>query len=253
MANDNHILPVDYHLFKTALNRFLAQYCGRDRRPAFLDIPTAYPALGTLTAAFPAIRAEFDRLTAARVALPEYHDVDRGEAKISAVTPARWSVYMLDVLGHRLDENRARCPETCRALGRVPGVVQAFFSVLDPGKSIPPHDGPYLGYLRYHLALRVPRVAPPSLIVKGQRYVWREGEGVLFDDSWPHAVENRSPEPRAVLIVDVRRPLPLVPRLVNDLCLWVARHTYGRGVARKVREFAATARPAVAEPTRRAA
>lgn len=251
VSNDYHILPVDYHIFKSALNGYLARHCGGDRRPAFHDIAAVYPALQSVTDSFPVIRAEFDRLLAERVALPAYHDIDQGEAKISNVTSAKWSVFMLELLGHRPEANRARCPGTCRALARVPGLVQAFFSVLDPRKSVPEHDGPYLGYLRYHLALRVPREKPPCLIVKGQRYVWKEGEAVLFDDSWPHAVENHSPDLRAVLIIDVLRPLPFVPRQVNRLFMWVARHTYGRKVARRVQEFAAA--PPPAEPARRAA
>lgn len=251
MANDTHILPVDYHIFKTALNNYLARHCGRDRRPAFHDIAKTYPALERVTAGYPVIRAEFDRLMADQVALPEYHDIDKGEAKISATTRQKWSVFMLELLGHRPEANRARCPETCRVLGRVPGLVQAFFSVLDPYKSVPEHDGPYLGYLRYHLALKVPPVKPPCLIVKGQRHVWKEGEAVLFDDSWPHAVENDSPGTRAVLIIDVRRPLPFLPRQVNNLFMWVARHTYGRQVMKKLQEFA-DAQPAGA-PSRKAA
>ena len=44
---------------------------------------------------------------------------------------------------------------------------------------------------------------------------------------------------RAVLIVDVRRPLPLVADLANRLLTDVlARHTYGRSVARKAEAFA---------------
>jgi aspartyl/asparaginyl beta-hydroxylase (cupin superfamily) len=251
VANDYHILPVDYHIFKTAVNGYLARHCGRDQRPAFHDVAKTYPALNEVTANFPAIRAEFDRLIADRVALPAYHEVDRGETKISATTGAKWSVFILELLGHRPELNRSRCPETCKVLGRVPGLLQAFFSVLDPHKSVPEHDGPYLGYLRYHLALKVPRVKPPSLIVKGQRHVWKEGEAVLFDDSWPHAVENHSPESRAVLIIDVMRPLPLVPRQINRFFMWVARHTYGKKVAKKVQEFAAAQQ--LAEPQPRAA
>ena len=30
------------------------------------------------------------------------------------------------------------------------------FSILAPGKRIPPHDGPYKGVLRYHLGLDGP-------------------------------------------------------------------------------------------------
>jgi hypothetical protein len=52
-----------------------------------------------------------------------------------------------------------------------------------------------------------------------------------------------------VLIIDVMRPLPFLPRQMNRFFMWVARHTYGRKVARKVREFAASP----AAPMRRAA
>jgi hypothetical protein len=52
---------------------------------------------------------------------------------------------------------------------------------------------------------------------------------------------NHSSELRAVLIVDVRRPLPLFADLVNRLVVDViARHTYGRALARKAEEFAST-------------
>jgi hypothetical protein len=42
-----------------------------------------------------------------------------------------------------------------------------------------------------------------------------------------------------VLIVDVRRPLPLLADLFNRfLTDVIARHTYGRAVARKAEDFA---------------
>ena len=56
-----------------------------------------------------------------------------------------------------------------------------------------------------------------------------------------HLVVNHSDELRAVLIVDVRRPLPLAADLVNRLLVdVVGRHTYGRSLARKAEEFAST-------------
>jgi aspartate beta-hydroxylase/beta-hydroxylase len=74
--------------------------------------------------------------------------------------------------------------------------------------------------------------------VAGRGYVWKEGEGVLFDDSWPHEVINRSREPRVVLIVDVPRPLPLVPRLVNGAVLWgFAAPAYAKSVIGKVDQY----------------
>ena len=44
----------------------------------------------------------------------------------------------------------------------IPNLFQAFFSILEPGKSIPAHEGPYCGYLRYHLGLIVPEESPPD-------------------------------------------------------------------------------------------
>jgi aspartyl/asparaginyl beta-hydroxylase (cupin superfamily) len=232
-------VKLDYHIFKSVANGFFGLFIGRKTRPTFFNIGEAYPELDRVTKAYPVIRREFDRLLAEWNELPQYHDVDPGERNISASTPKRWNVFMLEITGHRPAQNRACCPETCRVLEEVPHLIQAFFSILDPGKSVPEHEGPYLGYLRYHLGVRVPAKDPPKLIVNAQDYIWKEGEAVLFDDSWPHSVVNGSNELRAVLIVDVRRPMPLFADLCNRFVTDViARHTYGRSVARKAEAFA---------------
>lgn len=237
---------MDYHIFKTMVNNYLSPYVGGANRPTYFDVATAYPPLAEVTASFPIIRMEFERLRKEWAELPRYHDIDVGEKEISATTDKNWNVFMLEILGHKPEVNRACCPETCKVLAKVPNMIQAFFSILDPGKSIPEHEGPYLGFLRYHLALRVPRINPPKLIVNGKDHIWKEGEAVLFDDSFPHSVVNKSPEERAVLVVDVMRPLPFLPNALNWITMMVvARHTYGRKVARKAEEFAAASRAIV--------
>ncbi|MFT7772100.1 aspartyl/asparaginyl beta-hydroxylase domain-containing protein [Roseateles sp.] len=229
---------MDYHAPKRAVNHLLLHYAGHGQRPVFFDIDAVCPELRILEQAFPQIRAECDALLDGHVAMPRYHDINRPATEISATTAGDWKVYMLELLGHKPAGNRARCPDTCAALARVPHTLQAFFSVLDPGKSIPEHEGPYLGYLRYHLGIRVPRTHPPHICVAGQSYTWKEGEGVLFDDSWPHAVVNHADEPRIVLIVDLPRPLPLLPRLVNNLVLWgLAAPLYASKVMRKADRY----------------
>lgn len=232
-------MKVDYHIFKSAVNGYLGLHMDRKNRPTFFNVSETFPALDALTKAYPAIRKEFDRVVAEGLALPQYHEVDFGERAISDTTPNRWNVFMLECLGYQVAPNAARCPETMKALAGVPDMVQAFFSILDPGKSVPEHEGPYLGYLRYHLGLRVPTDSPPKIVVNGQDYVWKEGEGVLFDDSWPHKVVNDSKELRAVLIVDVRRPMPATANVVNKFVTdVVGRRFYGRPVARKAEAFA---------------
>ena len=226
---------MDYHGAKSAVNRFLLHYAGWDQRPVFFDIDAICPELHELERAYPKIRAELDALLEQHIDMPRYHEVNPPASEISASTEGAWKVFMLELLGQRPERNRAHCPATCAALEKVPGVLQAFFSVLEPGKSVPLHDGPYIGYLRYHLGVRVPKDDPPLIRVAGREYVWKEGEGVLFDDSWPHEVINHSREPRVVLIVDLPRPLPLVPRLVNNFVLWgVAAPSYAKKVIGKV-------------------
>jgi aspartate beta-hydroxylase/beta-hydroxylase len=112
--------------------------------------------------------------------------------------------------------------------------MQAFFSILDGGKSIPAHCGPYRGYLRYHLALVVPQNHPPSIRVKDQHYTWQEGSGVLFDDSWDHEVTNTSDSDRVVLIVDIRRPMPLPFDALNRFVIAVMRLLYGKEIMKKL-------------------
>jgi aspartate beta-hydroxylase len=232
-------VKLDYHIFKSVLNGFFGLFISPERRPTFFNIAATAPALDRVTQAYPDIRREFDGLLTEWSELPQYHDVDPGERAISATTPKRWNVFVLEVMGHKPALNRAACPQTCRALAQVPNLIQAFFSILDPGKSVPQHEGPYFGYLRYHLGIRVPQHNPPKLVVNRQDYVWKEGEAVLFDDSWPHEVVNSASEVRAVLIVDVRRPMPLVAELCNRFLLnVVGRLTYGRSVARKADAFA---------------
>jgi aspartyl/asparaginyl beta-hydroxylase (cupin superfamily) len=229
---------MDYHKAKTTVNRFLLRYAGQERRPVFFDIDEICPALHELERAYPLIRAELDALLAHRVDMPRYHEVNTPATEISGSTEGSWRVFMLELLGRRPAQNRARCPDTCAALAKVPGILQAFFSVLEPGKSVPLHDGPYIGYLRYHLGVRVPKDNPPLIRVAGQEYVWKDGEGVMFDDSWPHEVINHSREPRVVLIVDIPRPLPLVPRLVNNFVLWgVAGPIYASKVIRQADKY----------------
>ena len=235
---------MDYHYFKEKLNRFYARYVGHDKRPTFFDMDATYHALHKITEHFPAIKHEFERVLQREGELPRYHDIDSGEKEISDACSKKWNVFMLHLLGYDVQEARVLCPTLMGLLQDIPHVIQAFFSILEPGKSIPLHEGPYLGYLRYHLGIHVPKNNPPSIIVNEQPYTWREGQAVLFDDSWPHEVRNDADEFRAVLIIDVLRPLPWLPHAINRLTTSViARYTYGRSVMKKVLRYGGEIQP----------
>ena len=225
---------MDYHYFKEKLNRFYARYVGYQQRPTFFDIQAVCPSLNAVTQQIGLIQEQFHALLTKVDALPRYHDIDPGEVHISNHCEKKWSVFMLYLLGYEVPEARLLCPQVCDVVRGIPNMIQAFFSILEPGKSIPLHDGPYLGYLRYHLGVQIPKHNPPQIIVNQQPYVWKEGEAVLFDDSWPHEVRNDSDEYRAVLIIDVLRPMPFLPHTLNQFVTGIiARFFYGRQVLKR--------------------
>jgi aspartate beta-hydroxylase len=237
---------MDYHVFKSALNKYLLRQVGGDKRPTFFNVNEICPSLAAITQNFPVIKQEFQRAYENQPNMPLYHEIDPGEAEISNSTTKSWKVFMLYLLGHKPEANRTFCPETCRLLDNIPNLIQAFFSVLEPGKSIPLHEGPYLGYLRYHLGIQVPVENPPTLLVNNQPYTWREGEGVLFDDSWPHAVTNQCKELRVVLILDILRPMNTVPSLINKMMTGLlARYTYGRRVMNRLKGHQVAEQPLI--------
>jgi beta-hydroxylase len=126
----------------------------------------------------------------------------RGDDFFTRIADDGWRRFYLKWYGPLGDDARRLCPRTCALLDQLPEVRLAMFSFLDPGSVIRPHTGPSKGAKRYHLGLACPPEA--AITVDGTPYSWREGEGVLFDDTYYHEVANRSAtEVRAVLFCDV--------------------------------------------------
>lgn len=214
-------------------------FTGGRMRPAFLNIDETIPELREVDSRYPEIREELLRILPQQSAMPRYHDIDTDLVYSSGRynRSARWNVFMLYCYGSLPEGNRALCPRTCEAISRIPHLNQAFFSILDPGKSIPAHTGPTQAYLRYHLGLVVPEHNPPSIRIRQERYTWKEGESMLFDDSLNHEVYNHSDGIRVVLILDVMRPFPepvfTANRMFRKLGVWF----YGPRLVRKADAF----------------
>jgi hypothetical protein len=155
---------------KSALdvNRLYYRDAGGEKRPAFYNIDEIYPSLRELDRNYSVIREEVDSVLLQRDKLPRYHDLTERERYISGTVDADkdWKVFMLRCLVGTPTTNQKKCPRANALLAKIPTLYQEFFSILDPGKSIPAHCGPYLGYLRYHLALIVPRTSRPRCVSK---------------------------------------------------------------------------------------
>jgi len=128
-------------------------------------------------------------------------------------------------------------------------MTTAFFSILSPGKHIGVHRGPYRGLLRYHLGLRIPEPAGAAGIsVGGEVAHWQEGGSLLFDDGYEHFAWNDTDGIRAVLFMDVERPLRRPAADVNRAVLrTVALSPFVSDAKRRElaweRRFEAIARP----------
>jgi ornithine lipid ester-linked acyl 2-hydroxylase len=183
-----------------------------------------FPWIPALEAQAPAIQAELMGVLGNRDQLPAFHELSPDVATITA--DDQWKTFVFMAYGLRSARNMARCPATTEALKHIPGIRTAFFSILEPGKRIPLHRGPYNGVLRLHLGLVVPQPRENCWIeVNGERYRWREGEAVVFDDLYPHQVHNDTDGVRVVLFVDFERPCSAPMRWINRLVLAVAPMT----------------------------
>ncbi len=102
--------------------------------------------------------------------------------------------------------NNIKFPKVSKLLEN-PLIHNAMFSILDGGVNIPPHTGYYKGYLRYHIGIDIPSEngKSPFIICGNEKYFWKNGEGVLFDDMFLHYVENPTSKSRVVLYLDILR------------------------------------------------
>jgi len=118
-----------------------------------------------------------------------------------------WRRFYLKWYGDFLPSARALCPRSVELVAAIPSVRAAMFALLAPRSRLVRHRDPFAGSLRYHLGLVTPDAGECRIFVDGVPYSWREGEAVLFDETYIHRAENQSDEPRMILFCDVERPM----------------------------------------------
>jgi aspartyl/asparaginyl beta-hydroxylase (cupin superfamily) len=174
-----------------------------------------FPFLTELETKTDAIRGEIENaLAAARDEFVPYIQYAPGEPVNQWQElnhSLRWSTLHLMRSGKRVEDNLARCPETARALAKLPladieGLCpNVMFSALAPKSRIPPHNGETNARVIAHLPLIVP--AGCNYRVGHDWRRWHVGETLIFDDTIEHEAINDSNELRVVLIFDLWNPL----------------------------------------------
>ena len=118
-----------------------------------------------------------------------------------------WTRYYLKWYGNPLPSALKACPKTIEILKQTPSVKAAMFASLPSGGVLNPHRDPFAGSLRYHLGIATPNDDDCYILVDGQKLSWRDGEGVLFDETYIHEAHNKTDQNRIILFCDVTRPM----------------------------------------------
>ena len=126
-----------------------------------------------------------------------------------------WSKFYITWYGYTHKSSQRLMPETVKLLENIPTVNGAMLTTLPPGGKLTRHLDPLACSLRYHLGLKTPNDDNCFINVDGQLYSWRDGEAMLFDETYIHFVENQTDKPRLILMCDVERPMGVLGKIVN--------------------------------------
>ncbi len=118
-----------------------------------------------------------------------------------------WKRYYLKWYAGNLPSAEQTCPQTLELISRVPSINAAMFTYLPAGSKLGLHRDPYAGSLRYHLGLITPNDDRCFIDVDGERYSWRDGDDVVFDETYLHQAENNTDIDRLIFFCDVARPM----------------------------------------------
>ncbi len=205
------------------LNRYLSRYSLVGDTPTY--DPAIFPWLAEVGAMAPEITRELHAVMQHHDAIPPFREFAPGHERI-ANGPDDWRSFFFYGYGYPVEANLARCPETARALAKVPNLVSAIYSIVGPGAHIRRHRGVSKAIMTVHIPLIVPRDAEKCRIeVDDRMVVWRLGTPVILDDTYPHEVWNDSDEKRVVLLLQVRRPMRQPGRFIADALVGFVRHS----------------------------
>lgn len=196
----------DHSSLMAPINCFAYAFSGVPRTP-YLPV-SQFPDLAPLRAEWKTIRDEAIAMRdSARIkAAATYNDIG-----FNSFFRDGWKRFYLKWYDDAHPSALAACPKTCAVLKQIPTVKAAMFAELPPGSRLGRHRDPFAGSMRYHLGLVTANSPDCYLDVDGERYFWRDGEDVVFDETYLHFAENKTDVDRIILFCDVERPMRSAP------------------------------------------
>lgn len=192
----------DHSNFLAPIN-CLFYFFSKDTQSAYIEVEK-FPELKILQDNWEMIRDEAINLNK-EAHIKAYADLD--DLGFNSFFRTGWKRFYLKWYGANLKSAEQLCPKTLALINTLPNVKGAMFTMLPPGARLGKHRDPYAGSLRYHLGLVTPNNDDCYISVDGQKYSWRDGEAVMFDETFIHYAENKTDQNRIILFLDVKRPV----------------------------------------------
>lgn len=192
----------DHSSFLAPVNAIMYLFSAVPKTP-YLDVAD-FPELKILRDNWEAIRDEAQKLynEGYITASDKYDDIG-----FNSFFRRGWKRFYLKWYDKPLNSAQALCPKTLALIQTIPSVNAAMFALLPKDSFLFEHRDPYAGSLRYHLGLITPNSKDCCIYVDGQPYFWKNGEDVMFDETYVHRAENTTSQDRIILFCDIRRPL----------------------------------------------
>ena len=179
------------------------------KTPPVLDTDQYFPRASEFTDNWQAIREEALQLFDDIEAVPRFHELMPEQYKLSSHGEKEWRMFVLRAYSLDIRENMQRCPTLARLVRDNDSIKSASVSFLAPGKKVPTHTGPFRGITRFYMGIEVPldENGEPgvTLTIDKESYRLGNGDALLWDDTYPHSVENNTDQWRVALLLDVYR------------------------------------------------
>ncbi len=206
----------DHSSFMAPINLFMHLFSGVPATP-YLSVRD-FGELAPLERNWEIIRTEaLNLLALQKIRAAEKND----DAGFNSFFKSGWKRFYLKWYDASHPSAERLCPCTVALLRDIPCVKAAMFAELPPGAQLNRHRDPFAGSLRYHLGLVTPNSERCFIEVDGQRYSWRDGEGMMFDETFLHWARNDSDSNRIILFCDIERPMRF--RWAQALNRWLGR------------------------------
>jgi len=132
----------------------------------------------------------------------------------------RWKPLWIKFMG-KFAESSNLIPTLKKITSMFDDITILHVSVFGPGTVLPRHFGVSRAVHRYHYGISIP-VGDVGLEIDGHIIKWKEGEGIVWDDTLPHSAWNRTDSVRIIIFADIYRDLSTMKRFGSKLIYKIA-------------------------------